>query len=154
MRKRWNKIYTITSIALLVVTALVYTVLYVNVISPLAKQAKSTAQEVELYEKQVAKLTEQKDNIQEQKLNEVAMKVPLEKTPETVLRQLEKLAKTSKVEVTSLGTNDDQAKSDSDAEEETTNDLKQIEYRMEVKSGNIAAINTFMETLLEAERFF
>ncbi|MGM8212352.1 hypothetical protein ACLIBH_06085 [Virgibacillus sp. W0430] len=152
MRNRRTKFYIIISIVLLCVSALIYSLFYFNMIRPLAEKSDNLMQEVEIYEKQVTKLKKQKNELDEEPLSEITLQVPIEKTPDTVLRQLEEHAKKTNVNIIALETKEEN--DDVGEKEASERNIEQMEYEIEITATNLTATHSFLEAILKAERFF
>lgn len=156
MHKRWNKKYMYIAIAIAILLALLYVSLYFIFVRPLSDQVTARNQEAIQFEKQIKHLQKNENTKIGEDIAKAAFLVPPEKLPDDVLTQLEQVTQKNNTTIVSLAKITDKHVQEFDNEnsEEDLSKFERVSYEIELTASTLNDFRLFLDTLLNAERFF
>lgn len=151
MIEQWTKIHTYSFAGIIVALLVIYIISYLSIIKPIQADVESLNKEVSRYEAQYEKIVNQSDNntIDEQ-LSSVALQLPTEKSPDTVLVNIQNIAEFSNVTIDYIESGI-QVKNQQ-VEEESSSDINKTMYLIDASTSSTANINIFLDKIRRSER--
>lgn len=150
MIRHWTKVYTLVLIAILIASLIIYVIFFIYIIKPLQTQADTLNSEVVLYEKQAESLANKtNETLLDEELSTTRLKLPGEKTPNNVLRNLQQIANVTGVTISYI-----ESDVTKQGEEEKESEINSTTYLLEVDAKNLTMMNNFLDEIVESERLF
>lgn len=158
MFKQWTKKHTLLIAIVVVFALLLYVLLYFQTIRPLGSEAKALKQEITTYEKHIEKVKKEANSEVDQGLEAIGLKIPIKKSADQVLLNLQTLAKETGANITYIATADegdtDGFFAEEEADESEADAFEKTSYEIRVEADKRSKVDAFMESLLDSERLF
>ncbi|MEC5421941.1 hypothetical protein QGM71_00345 [Virgibacillus sp. C22-A2] len=153
MIKQWNKKYLLISGGIIITVLLIYGISYFNIVKPMQDEAKALSKEADMYEGQYNKVTgESANEVEDKSLEDAALNVPNEKSPDNVLVNLQKLANSANVTIEYIESIVQGVDEDQQEDEDSLSVIKESMYSLDVTAANLDEATTFLIKMLNSER--
>jgi hypothetical protein len=148
MIKNWTKKQTYILVVIIAAVLAIYGISYFTIIKPLKADTEVLVKEVTMYEKQLDQLENQTLEGLDEELLRVAELVPHEPSPDSMLINVNKIARSTKVKIDHIAS---LVESKIDHEEEGKN-VQEKSYTLEAIGGNLKDVNSFMDKIITGDR--
>jgi hypothetical protein len=147
---KWTRQHTYIVIGVVLSSIVIYAICFFTIIKPLQIEENAVEQQLDMFERRYETITNQskKEEIDED-LADVMVKVPMDKSPDNVLANLQTLAADADVEITSISSSSNEMDTENKEEESQVN---RAIYSLEVVGDNIDVVNVFLDSVLESDR--
>lgn len=140
MIKKWTKQQLYLLIGIIIAVVLIYVIGYMYMVKPVSAELESTAQQSTMFEKQLSQLGI--PNEQEETINQINEHIPTEKALDTILFQLNDIAKRSNVNIYFI-----ESTPSEDIQEEGSSIIKEYMFSLEATASNINHIQAFLKEI-------
>lgn len=141
MNKKWTKQHAYLLIGIILVTALFYYIGYASIIKPISEEIQSVTQQFSMFEKQLSQQSIPEE--QDAAITKINEQIPPEKSLDTILFQLNDIAKRHHVNIYFIETNP----TDGIQEEETSSMTKEYVFSLEAMSSEMKHIQAFLKDI-------
>ncbi|WP_010651148.1 hypothetical protein [Oceanobacillus massiliensis] len=148
MNKHWTKTHTFLVFGMVIVIFLIYGICYLSILKPLHAEQKSMEKEISMYEGNLESIIDGKENDISETVNGVGSEVLDMASPEEVLTELQAMASGAGVSIDYIGTDLEAAVQQPEGQDKDSL-LNETSYRMDATSGDLQAIDQFLDGLSE-----
>lgn len=148
MNAPWTRNKTLILIVIVLSLIATYFISSLYVIHPLKIKAANVENEVNVYQAQIDKLTNQENNDQDDEdLNKILLQIPENKSSDHVLATLQKVSNETKVTIDSIKSIELEHEN-----EEEPSYLTRHSYSLDITADKLDQVNAFLDGMLVADR--